>query len=60
MLLDQPEKENDRDNPMQTICMAPVIPGVDEFCERFGVDVFTTYNMTEINCPIIRADECCQ
>jgi crotonobetaine/carnitine-CoA ligase len=59
MLLDQPEKENDRDNPMQTICMAPVIPGVDEFCERFGVDVFTTYNMTEINCPIIRADECC-
>ena len=59
MLLDQPERENDRDNPMRTVCMAPVIADVDEFSRRFGVDVFTTYNMTEINCPIIRSDERC-
>ena len=59
MLLDQPEQDNDADNPLRTVCMAPVIAGVDEFSKRFGVDVFTTYNMTEINCPIIRADEGC-
>jgi crotonobetaine/carnitine-CoA ligase len=59
MLLNQPEQDDDADNPMQTVCMAPVIPEVDEFSRRFGVDVFTTYNMTEINCPIIRSDERC-
>ena len=33
---------------------AELQPDVD-----FWVDVFTTYNMTEINCPIIRSDERC-
>ena len=59
MLLDQPQRADDHDNPMQTVCMAPVIADVDLFSERFGVEVFTTYNMTEINCPIIRSDEPC-
>ena len=59
MLLGQPEQPDDADNPMQTVVMAPVIPEVDEFSRRFGVEVFTTYNMTEINCPIIRSDERC-
>ena len=59
MLLNQPERAEDADNPMETIVMAPVIPDVDAFSRRFGVDVFTTYNMTEINCPIIRSDEGC-
>lgn len=59
MLLDQPEQPDDADNPMKTVCMAPVIADVDRFSQRFGVEVFTTYNMTEINCPIIRADEPC-
>jgi crotonobetaine/carnitine-CoA ligase len=59
MLLNQPEDPGDADNPMETIVMAPVIPDVDRFSERFGVDVFTTYNMTEINCPIILSDERC-
>jgi crotonobetaine/carnitine-CoA ligase len=54
MLLNQPERADDADNPMTTIAMAPVIPEVDAFSRRFGVDVFTTYNMTEINCPILR------
>jgi len=59
MLLNQPERADDADNPMRTVVMAPVIEEVDEFSRRFGVEVFTTYNMTEINCPIIRADEPC-
>ena len=59
MLLNQPERTNDADNPLRTVCMAPVIAEVEAFSRRFGVDVFTTYNMTEINCPIIRADAPC-
>ncbi len=59
LLLNQPEQPDDSDNPMETIVMAPVIPDVDAFSRRFGVEVFTTYNMTEINCPIIRSDEGC-
>lgn len=59
MILDQPAGEHDLDNSLRTVVMAPVIPGVDEFCERFGVEVFTTYNMTEINCPIVRPERAC-
>lgn len=59
MLLNQPEKPDDANNPLLTVVMAPVIADVDAFSRRFGVDVFTTYNMTEINCPIVRSDEPC-
>ena len=59
MILDQPLRPDDADNPTRTVVMAPVIPDVDAFSARFDLDVFTTYNMTEINCPIIREDERC-
>ncbi len=59
MILDQPAQSGDADNPMQTIVMAPVIPDVDAFCARFDLDVFTTFNMTEINCPVISAPSPC-
>ena len=59
MMLDQPSTPDDADNPIHTVVMAPVIPDVDAFCARFDVEVFTTYNMTEINCPIVRKDESC-
>ncbi len=54
MLLNQPERDDDAVNPMTTIVMAPVIPNVEEFATRFDVEIGTTYNMTEINCPIIQ------
>jgi len=59
MLLNMPEQADDADNPLSTVVMAPVIPDVDAFCRRFDLDVFTTYNMTEINCPIVRPNERC-
>ena len=59
MMLDQPPSPDDADNPIRTVVMAPVIAEVDSFCARFDVEVFTTFNMTEINCPIIREDEVC-
>ena len=59
MILDQPAQPDDAENPIQTLVMAPVIPDVDAFCARFDLDVFTTFNMTEINCPVISAPSPC-
>jgi|TARA_B110000211_G_C14071699_1_gene550272 crotonobetaine/carnitine-CoA ligase len=59
MMLDQPAQPNDADNPLRTVVMAPVIADVDAFRSRFNVDVFTTYNMTEINCPIVSSPAAC-
>jgi len=53
MLLAQPPRPDDKDNPARIVGMAPVIPQVFEFMERFGLEGFTTaYGMTEIGAPI--------
>ncbi len=54
MLMNQPERPDDADNPLRSVALVPVVPNVDEFARRFDVDIFTCYNMTEINCPIIQ------
>ena len=36
-LLDQPERPDDRDNPLRWVAGAPVVPRVDQFKARFGV-----------------------
>ncbi|MDX1385658.1 MAG: AMP-binding protein, partial [Thermoanaerobaculia bacterium] len=55
-LLSQPESPDDADNPLQHVLMAPVIPEVDAFCARFGVEVHTVFNMTEISSPVTSAE----
>jgi crotonobetaine/carnitine-CoA ligase len=53
MLLAQPPRADDKDNPARIVGMSPVIPQVSEFMERFGIEGFTTaYGMTEIGAPI--------
>ncbi|MEM9655999.1 MAG: AMP-binding protein [Actinomycetota bacterium] len=54
MLMSRPAEPDDADNPLKTVPLVPLIPNVEEFAERFGVDIFTCYNMTEINCPIVQ------
>lgn len=54
MLMNQPPSEDDAANPMRSMAMVPVIPNVEAFADRFDVEIFTCYNMTEINCPIIQ------
>ncbi|MEZ5102441.1 MAG: AMP-binding protein [Thermoleophilia bacterium] len=49
----QPPREDDRDHPMRLMFMVPVVDDVPAFAERFGVEVRSIYNMTEINTPII-------
>jgi carnitine-CoA ligase len=50
-LLAEPPSAHDRDNPLRVIYMAP-LARVDEFRERFDVDVYTAYGMTEVPCPL--------
>ena len=44
----QPPKADDADNPLRAVVMGPVIPEVDDFKRRFGVEVFTTFGSTEV------------
>ena len=48
-LMAQPPAPDDADNPVRLVLMGPVVPDVDEFKVRFGVEeVLTGYGMTEI------------
>ncbi len=47
-LASAPPRDDDADNPLQAIMMGPVIPDVDEFKRRFGVNVYTMFGSTEV------------
>jgi crotonobetaine/carnitine-CoA ligase len=51
-LQQQPESPEDRDTPLNKALVAPLPDRLDEFRERFGIEICTTYNMTEISIPI--------
>lgn len=44
---------SDADSPMRLMFMVPLTGDIAAFSKRFGVDVFTIFNMTEISTPII-------
>ncbi len=48
----QPRHEDDAQHPLKKILMVPLIDEVEEFKERFGLQVMTCFNMTEISTPI--------
>ena len=50
-LLMQPEQPDDADTPLRHVMMGPLVPQVEEFKRRFGVEVGTGYGMTEIGAP---------
>ena len=50
-LQSHPPSPADRDIPLKNVVMAPAIPGLDGFKERFGVRVCTCYSMTELSSP---------
>ncbi len=49
----QPPSPDDADHPMRLMFMVPVVDDVPAFAERFGVEVRSIYNMTEICTPIV-------
>jgi crotonobetaine/carnitine-CoA ligase len=43
----------DADNPLTKVFMAPLVDDVAAFSRRFGLDVYTVYNMTELCAPLL-------
>jgi crotonobetaine/carnitine-CoA ligase len=51
-LEDQPPRPDDADNPMRFISMVPLVRDTKAFSRRFGVEVATSYGMSELSIPI--------
>lgn len=52
-LLKQPPSEDDRKHDVRVAFMVPLTETCTEFHRRFGADVYTIFNMTEISSPIV-------
>ncbi|WUI04075.1 AMP-binding protein [Spirillospora sp. NBC_00431] len=52
-LLARPPSDGDADHPLRTVCMVPLGENAKEFAERFGVGVYTLFNMTEVSTPLL-------
>ncbi|PJK27498.1 AMP-binding protein [Minwuia thermotolerans] len=47
-----PETASDADNPLRVMFMVPLAGDIRKFAARFGVEVYTIFNMTEVSTPI--------
>jgi len=52
-LLKAPARPDERDHPLKTVFIVPFTEDATRFAERFAVDVYTIFNMTEVSTPII-------
>ena len=53
----RPPGPEDRDHQLKLAFMVPLVDDVPGFARRFGLDVRTVFNMTEINNPIVSAPQ---
>ena len=51
-LVKQPPEDTDRGHGLKSVIMVPLAEDTKEFSARFGCDVFTVFNMTEISSPL--------
>jgi crotonobetaine/carnitine-CoA ligase len=52
-LMKEPPSPRDRDHSLRQAIMVPLSDDAAAFTARFGVDIYTVFNMTEISCPIV-------
>lgn len=52
-LEDRPPRPYDADNPLRLVSMSPLVSDPGAFGRRFGVDVVTSYGMSELSVPIV-------
>lgn len=52
-LLKAEPRADDRDHTVKKAFMVPLTGDAPAFTERFGVDIYTIFNMTEISSPIV-------
>lgn len=51
-LVKQPPGPADRDHTLRSVMMVPLSENAQAFRQRFGCDVYTVFNMTEISSPL--------
>lgn len=49
----RPPSAEDRNHPLTKVIIVPLSEDAPAFAKRFGVDVYTLYNMTEISTPLV-------
>lgn len=54
-LAKRPPAPDDRDHTLKKAMMIPLPDDSQDFAKRFGLDVWTLFNMTELNVPIVSA-----
>jgi carnitine-CoA ligase len=54
-LLKRPPSPDDKNHPLRTCTYVPLNETARQFHERFGADIYTHFNMTEISQPIVSA-----
>lgn len=52
-LIKQPPAPDERDHRVRLAFMVPLTDDAAAFTERFGIDIYTIFNMTEIASPIV-------
>lgn len=53
-LLKQPPAPGDREHTLRTVTMVPLSEDAQAFSQRFGCDVHTVFNMTEVSSSAAR------
>ena len=56
-LLAEPPSPEDRTHTLTSVIIAPYDEAAHEFARRFGVDVYTEFNMTELSVPLFAGPE---
>lgn len=52
-LIKAPESDLDRAHKVRTALMVPLTEASGPFHDRFGIDIYTIFNMTEISSPVV-------
>lgn len=52
-LLKEPPRPDDRQHPLRMAFIVPLGSSGPAFAERFGIEVYTLFNMTEISTPLL-------
>ncbi len=53
LLNKRPPSPEDRSHALRVALMVPLLEDAPAFSARFGVEIYTVFNMTEVSCPIM-------
>ena len=53
LLVKRPPSPADREHSLRVAMMIPLLEDAAAFHQRFGVEIYTLFNMTEISCPLV-------